>query len=254
MRGSTAVIEMAKASGLALVGGAEGNDPIRASTTGTGQLIASAVKSGARRVLVGVGGSATTDGGLGAITALEPLSRLRGVEVMVACDVDITFVDAASVFAPQKGATPAQVALLMRRLERLAQVYETDHGVDVRSLRGGGAAGGLAGGLAAIGAQLVPGFELVADAIDLAGRLEGARLVVTGEGHLDEQSFHGKAVGGVTTMAAELGVPALVVVGDASGEQPVAFESLVAHFGRDRAFNGTLDCVEQIVSTHLSTL
>ncbi len=147
----SAVIEMAQASGLELAGGAEGNDPIGATTSGTGELISIAVESGATRVLVGVGGSATTDGGLGALQALFPLQRLRGVELVVACDVRTSFVDAAAVFGPQKGASPSQVELLTRRLERLADVYVHDHGVDVRPLVGGGAAGGLAGGLAAAG-------------------------------------------------------------------------------------------------------
>src|SRR5213078_972158 len=105
--------------------------------------------------------------GLGAVSALGA-RQLRGVDVVVACDVTTRFVDAAEQFAPQKGATPAQVALLRRRLERLAQVYERDHGVDVRNLAGAGAAGGLAGGLAALGARLVPGFDVVADALGLA--------------------------------------------------------------------------------------
>ena len=218
MQAGRAVIEMARASGLSLVGGPEGNDPLRASTTGTGQLVAAAVAAGARSVIVGAGGSATTDGGLGCLRALEPLARLRGVELVVACDVTIAFVDAAPLFAPQKGATPAQVALLTNRLERLAQVYERDHGVDVRSLPGAGAAGGLAGGLAAVGASLVPGFDLVADAVALAERIEGADLVLTGEGFLDDQSFQGKAVGGVVELAREHGVPVVVVAGQVEGE------------------------------------
>src|SRR5439155_1578648 len=147
-----AVVEMARASGLSLVGGLEGNDPMAASTYGTGELINAALDAGATEIIVAVGGSATTDGGLGAIRALEPHRRLRSVDLVVACDVELTFVDAAEVFAPQKGATPAQVALLHRRLERLAQVYEENYGVDVRHIPGGGAAGGLAGGLAALGA------------------------------------------------------------------------------------------------------
>ncbi len=248
MDGSTAVIEMARASGLPLAGGAAGNDPVRATTAGTGELIAAAVKAGAKRVLVGAGGSATTDGGLAALTALEPHSRLHGIELVVACDVATRFLDAAAVFSPQKGATPAQVALLGRRLERLAQVYLEDHGVDVRPLAGGGAAGGLAGGLAAIGAPLVPGFEVVAEAVDLAERLEGADLVVTGEGFLDEQSFHGKAVGGVVSLAAEVGVPVLVVVGEGMGEHPVPYVSLVERFGRERAMADTVACIEQVVA------
>ncbi len=144
---TTAVIEMARASGLALVGGPEGNDPIAATTHGTGELIAAALEAGAKRVLIGVGGSATTDGGLGAVRAMWNPGRARGVELVVACDVRTRFTDAADVFAPQKGASPAQVRLLARRLERLAQVYLADYGVDVTAVDGGGAAGGLAGGL-----------------------------------------------------------------------------------------------------------
>ena len=115
--GRTAVIEMARASGLALVGGAEGNDPVAASTAGTGELIVEALDAGARRVVVGLGGSATTDGGLAALRALRPLGRLKGVELVVAYDSRVSFLDAATVFAPQKGAAPAQVELLRRRLK-----------------------------------------------------------------------------------------------------------------------------------------
>ncbi|HEX3539021.1 MAG TPA: glycerate kinase [Acidimicrobiales bacterium] len=254
--GSTAVVEMALASGLSLVGGASGNDPVAADTAGTGQLIAAAVKAGAKRVLVGVGGSASTDGGLGAVRALEPHSRLHGVELVVACDVETLFLDAARVFAPQKGASPNQVALLTRRLERLALLYEEEFGVDVRPRPGGGAAGGLAGGLAALGAELVPGFEVVADAVDLAERMEGADLVVAGEGLLDEQSFHGKAVGGVVRLAAEVGVPAFVVAGDidraAVGPLDVDCVSLVDRFGRERAMADTVGCIREAVLERLS--
>ena len=247
----TAVIEMARASGLVLAGGPEGNDPIRANTTGTGELIAAALHDGARRVIVGLGGSATTDGGLACLTALHP-ARLSGVELVVACDVATRFVDAADVFAPQKGASPSQVALLRRRLERLVQVYEDDYGVDVSAIEGAGAAGGLAGGLAAVGAELVPGFELVADAIELAERVEHADLVVAGEGFLDEQSFCGKAVGGVVDMARQAGVPVLVIVGDRDIEPadlPVV--SLVERFGDERARHDTLACVQEVVAEAL---
>jgi glycerate kinase len=127
-------------------------------------------------VIVGVGGSATTDGGLAALRAL-PLSRLKGVDVQVACDVRTGFVEAAEVFAPQKGATAAQVELLRRRLERLAQVYRTEHDVDVTTLDGAGAAGGLAGGLAAAGAHLVSGFDLIAEELDLYDRIDAVSLV-----------------------------------------------------------------------------
>lgn len=248
-----AVIEMARASGLEVVGGPEGNDAVAASTYGTGELIAAAVERGAREVIVGVGGSATTDGGLGALRALEPAPRLRGVDLRVACDVRLSFVDAAEVFGPQKGASPAQVELLRRRLERLAQIYLEEHGVEVTDLEGAGAAGGLAGGLAALGARLEPGFDLVADAVDLDERLEGCDLVVTGEGYLDEQSFDGKVVGGVVALAAELGVPVLVVAGEVIEDLPEGLEavSLTERFGGERSRLDTLTCIEEVVTDRL---
>lgn len=233
----TGVVEMARASGLHLVTGrspsqaaapaatvgeaaaAVGmrNDPLRASTRGTGELIAAALRSGARRVIVGVGGSATTDGGLGAVDALG--WSLVGQDVTVACDVATPFLDAATVYGPQKGATSAQVSLLAGRLARLAEVYRDRTGVDVTELEGGGAAGGLAGGLAAIGAQLEPGFDVVARAAGFDDALSGAELVVTGEGKLDATSFEGKVVGGVLEWAADEGVAErVVIVGQATQE------------------------------------
>ena len=185
--GRSAVIEMARASGLGLVGGAEHNDAIAASTFGTGELLSAALDAGAKKIVVGLGGSATTDGGLGALRALEPLHRLRGVELNVACDVGVRFVDAAQLFGPQKGATPSQVKLLERRLERLLQVYENDYGVQVGDLVGGGAAGGLAGGLACLGASLLSGFDLVADYLGLDELIESPDLVITVEGLLDAE-------------------------------------------------------------------
>ncbi|MBO0731106.1 MAG: glycerate kinase [Acidimicrobiaceae bacterium] len=250
--GRTAVVEMALASGLTLAGGPDRNDPIRADTAGTGELIAAAVKAGATRVLIGLGGSATTDGGWGALQVLEPHSRLRGVELLAACDVTTRFVDAAEVFAPQKGASPAQVRLLTRRLERLVQLYKERFGIDVSTLPGAGAAGGLAGGLAALGATLLPGFDVVAEAVDLAIRAEEADFVVTGEGFLDEQSFHGKAVGGVADLAKAAGVPLLIVAGEVVAEPPLPACSLVERFGRDRAMADPAGCVEEVVATELT--
>ncbi|MEY3340707.1 MAG: hypothetical protein RLZZ269_618, partial [Actinomycetota bacterium] len=130
----TAVIEMARASGLTLVGGPDSNDAIAASTTGTGELIDKALDLGAERIIVCLGGSATTDGGLGAVRAIHAPARLRGIEFVVACDVDTLFVDAAEVFAPQKGASPIQVRMLKSRLERLVQLYKETHGVDEESV------------------------------------------------------------------------------------------------------------------------
>lgn len=246
LAGRVAVIEMARASGLGLVGGREGNDPVAASTYGTGELIATAVDAGARHVIVGVGGSATTDGGLGALRAMYPLQRYRGITLQVACDVRLGFVDAARVFAPQKGASVAQVELLERRLERLVQVYAEEYGVDVSELEGAGAAGGLAGGLACVGAELVPGFDLVADRVGLDELVESADLVVTGEGFLDEESFDGKVVGGVADLAASFGVPVVAVVGEAfdRAAERVPTVSLVDHYGRERALSATADCLE----------
>jgi glycerate kinase len=259
LQGSTAVVEMSRASGLSLVDGADGNDPIAASTTGTGELVAEAVEAGARRIIVGVGGSATTDGGFGALRAMYPLQRLRGVEIVVACDVRTRFLDAAEVFAPQKGASPAQVELLRRRLERLAQLYEEEYGLDVRALDRSGAGGGLGGALAAVGARLVDGFELVADELALFDAIVEADLVITGEGFLDEQSFEGKVVGGVVELARAAGVPVLAVVGDADGgvdgrvaaDGVLDVRSLVATYGRERAWGDPLGCVQDSVEAVL---
>ena len=258
LTGRTAVVEMARASGLVLVGGAAGNDPIGASTTGTGELLSTAVEAGATRLLVGLGGSATTDGGLGALRALYPLHRLAGVEILALCDVRTGFVDAAEVFAPQKGASPAQVELLRRRLERLADVYLADHGVDVRALPGAGAAGGLAGGLAVAGARLVGGFDAIADELDVHDLIDGADLVITAEGFLDEQSFEGKVVGGVTDLATSAGVPVVAVVGEIVDGLAVEVGdrlqvvSLVERFGDDRARGDTVACIEAAVAEVLA--
>ena len=156
---ATAVIEMAAASGLELVGGAAGNDPMAASTRGTGELIEAALDEGARRIIVGLGGSATTDGGVGALEVIADDVRLRSTELLVACDVTTTFVFAAEVFGPQKGATPAMVGLLGRRLDALAEHYLDRFGVDVRQIPGSGAAGGLGGGLAVLGAKTALGLR-----------------------------------------------------------------------------------------------
>ena len=250
LAGKTAVIECARASGLLLAGGPEGNDPMTATTTGTGELIAAAVQAGARRVIVGLGGSATTDGGKGAVDALQPHGRLNGVELVVACDVTTRFSDAADEFGPQKGATPAQVALLRRRLDRLASDYARS-GVDVTAVPGAGAAGGLAGGLLSLGATLVPGFELVAELIDLHERVAQADLVVTGEGKVDEWSFRGKAVGGVVELAAEVGKEAFVIAGMVDGDAPIEVVSFSNRFGSARSMDDVTGCVAQVVAEEL---
>jgi glycerate 2-kinase len=201
---------------------------------------------------VGLGGTATTDGGLGAVDALAPNGRPPNVEIVVACDVGTKFLEAAAVFSPQKGAAPAQVELLSRRLERVAQLYEERFGVDVRGLPGGGAAGGLAGGLAAIGAKVLPGFDLIADRLSLAERIASADLVVTGEGYLDGRSLAGKVVGGVARLAGVAGVPVLVVAGDGDPAVPLPFVSLVDRFGADRSWSSPGDCITAVVQGRLA--
>ena len=235
----TALIEAAQACGLTLAGGPERNDPLRATSRGVGELIAAAVAEGATRIVVTVGGVASTDGGVGAAEAVpHPLH----VPLEVACDVDARFLDAADVFAPQKGATPEQVPLLRERLEKLV----------VPDLPGSGAAGGLAGGLAAIGARLLPGFDLVADRVGLDERLAEADLVVTGEGLVDATSFTGKVVGRVLDRAQAAGIEALVVAGDVASGSRIDALSLVARYGPERALAEPAECLMELVETALA--
>ena len=247
LAGQDAYIEMAAASGLLLIGGSENNDPMLADTAGTGKLIATAVELGARSISVMLGGSATTDGGLGAIGAMPTAARMKEIDLVIGCDVETRFADAAVVFGPQKGASPAQVKLLTRRLEQLQQQYLERYGVDVSELPGAGAAGGLAGGLVAMGGRLESGFEMLAERARLDEHLAAADLVITGEGFLDDGSFSGKVVGGVHRWALAADVPVAAIVGqadqDATVPSTLAVRSLVAHYGESRAFAETLDLV-----------
>jgi glycerate kinase len=224
--GAIAVIESARACGLTLAGGPDGNDPVAATTAGVGELLTAAVDAGARRIIVGLGGSATTDGGLGALRAGPRPARMKGVDLIVACDVETAFVDAARVFAPQKGASPAQVELLERRLVTLLDGYRNDYGVDLADQPGAGAAGGLAGGLVVLGGRVTAGVDAVAEQVELDDRIEEADLVITGEGFLDAASFAGKVVGGVVERASWSDTPVLVVVGDADDDGRSAVGSL----------------------------
>jgi glycerate kinase len=197
------------------------------------------VAEGATRIVVTVGGVASTDGGVGATEAVpHPLH----VPIEVACDVDARFLDAADVFAPQKGATPEQVRLLRERLEKLV----------VPDLPGSGAAGGLAGGLAAIGAHLLPGFDLVADRVGLDEWLAEADLAVTGEGMVDATSFTGKVVGRVVDRAQDAGIEALVVAGDVAPGSRINALSLVARYGLERAVAEPAECLMELVETALA--
>jgi glycerate 2-kinase len=202
--GRTAVVEVAQASGLALVAPAD-RDAEAATSTGTGELIAAAVEAGAHHVLVAAGGSATTDGGRGAIDALEARGGLRGGRITVLCDVRTPFERAAATFGPQKGADRAAVARLEARLD----AFGLPRGVPMT-----GASGGLAGGLWwRLGAQLVPGAPYVLEALDFDRRLDAARAVIVGEGRLDQTSLQGKIAAEIATRARQLGVPAHAIVG-----------------------------------------
>ncbi len=259
--GHTAALEMAAASGLALVP-RDRRDPSRTSTRGTGELLLAAVEAGARRVLLGIGGSATNDGGAGlgqalgyrlldavgqeigpgggaldrlaAIDASGRDPRLEGVEVAVARDVDNPLCGArgaSAVYGPQKGADPAMVAALDRNLDHLAQVLERDLSVSVRDLPGAGAAGGLGAGLVAFASgRLEPGIALVIRAVGLADRLRDADLCLTGEGALDASSAFGKTPIGVARLARSLGCPTIALAGTIGEEAAAVLEQGIDAF------------------------
>jgi glycerate 2-kinase len=229
--GETAIVEMAQASGLTLLTPEEW-DPERADTYGSGELIAAAIAAGAKRVLVPVGGSATTDGGRGAIEALRENDAAfvlctsqegqrtnaaeQEVRIEVLCDVRTPFEDAARVFAPQKGARPEAVERLTTRLDAFAAELPRDpRGVPMT-----GAAGGLAGGLWAYGASLRPGAEFVLDALDFDARLASADVVVSGEGRFDSQSLEGKVIGAIAARCAAAGKPLHLIIGQSGLEAP----------------------------------
>jgi glycerate kinase len=226
------------------------NDALNATTQGVGELIDSALNEGAKKIIVCLGGSATTDGGLGAIRAISTPARLLAVEFLVACDVDTLFVDAAQVFAPQKGATPAQVNMLTGRLEQLAQRYESDYGINVARIPGSGAAGGLAGGLAALGAKLIPGFDIVAEENGFDEAVKEHDLIITGEGLLDDTSFDGKVVGSVLDYANEAQKRTMAIVGDIDEAMDpellaeIEAVSITEMFGSDMAMQQVLRCIE----------
>jgi glycerate kinase len=250
--GNLAVIEMAAASGLALVG--DRLDPLQATTFGTGELILHALQHGAQRILLGIGGSATTDGGAGALAALgvrfadaqgrpllpHPLAlahlaaidpsgldpRLAATTIDIACDVENPLVGpngAAAVYGPQKGAQPADVARLDAVLTHVANVASALTGRDLRNLPGAGAAGGLGWGLATFsGARLARGFSIVADLRDLPARLQGAVLCVTAEGRIDAQTLQGKVIDGVAALCARTGVEVVALAGAVEPEAEAA--------------------------------
>jgi glycerate kinase len=240
----TAVIEMAVASGLHLVP-EDKRDPLKTTTYGTGELIAAALDQGVEKVIVGIGGSATVDGGAGMAQALGcallddkgediPLGggglgqlskvelskrhpRLAAVQAVVACDVDNPLTGpqgAPAVYGPQKGATPGMVEQLDGYLQNYAKILKRDLGLDVDRVPGAGAAGGLGAGLMAfLGAELKSGVDIVIEAARLEKKMAGADLVITGEGKLDGQTVYGKAPIGVARMAKKHGIPVIGIAG-----------------------------------------
>jgi glycerate 2-kinase len=260
--GRTAVIEMAAASGLVLVPHDRRN-PLVTTTRGTGELLLAAIAAGARRLIVGIGGSATNDGGAGLGQALgfrlldangrdlEPgggtlnqLARidssgrrpeLDGVAVSIACDVTNPLCGprgASAVYGPQKGASPEMIEILDRNLAHFAAIVERDLRVSIKDRPGSGAAGGLGGGLVAFAdGKLEPGVDLIIEAVDLKRRLAGADLCLTGEGAIDDQSAFGKTAVGVSRLARSIGCPTLALTGTIKpGAEAVLAEGIDAYF------------------------
>jgi len=260
--GATAVIEMAAASGLVLVA-PERRNPLVTTTRGTGELLLAAIGRSARRLIVGIGGSATNDGGAGLAQALgyrlldgdgrelapgggslsrlvriDPSARrseLASIQIDVACDVANPLCGpsgASAVYGPQKGATPDMVVSLDDNLAHFAKIVERDLGTSIRDLPGSGAAGGLGGGLVAFaGGRLKRGVDLIIDAVKLRDRLSGADLCLTGEGALDAQSAFGKTAVGVGNLARSLGCPTLALAGSIGpGAEAVLEHGIDAYF------------------------
>jgi len=282
---ATAVMEMSAASGLAIVQDLKLN-PFTANTLGTGILIKSALAKGARRILIGIGGSATNDAGLGLAMCLgykfkkagrafvptletileadqlEKPATLPLFELIVACDVDNPLLGprgATRVYGPQKGVT--DFVWFEQRLEHLADLARRDLGVDPRDMPGAGAAGGLGFGLMAfLGGRLVSGFEMVATQIGLEARVAAADLVITGEGRLDEQSLQGKGPVGVARLARRLGKKIIGVAGavDDSSALCAQFDLLIAikpaAMPLDEAMRRTGELIEDALRAHVSPL
>ncbi|MGF1750307.1 glycerate kinase [Vibrio cionasavignyae] len=253
--GSTAIIEMAAASGIHLVS-AEQRNPLLTTSYGTGELIKAALDKGVKHIIVGIGGSATNDGGLGMAQALgaqlldseganlgygggelsklasinvdhiDP--RLKEIKLEVACDVDNPLCGekgASAVFGPQKGATPAMVATLDANLSHYADIIQATNGRDVKHTPGAGAAGGLgAAFLGLFNAELRPGIQIVIDAVQLRDVVKDANLVITGEGRIDSQTIHGKTPVGVARTAKAYDIPVIAIAGSTAKDCHVVYE------------------------------
>lgn len=255
--GQTAIIEMAAASGLHLVA-PENRNPLKTTTYGTGELIQAALKQNVKKVILGIGGSATNDGGMGMLQALGAKffnqagnliatgatggdlssiakvdfsaldERLKTVEFEVACDVNNPLCGergASAVFGPQKGATPEMVQALDAGLQNYAAIIQRDWGIEIANQAGAGAAGGMGGGLLTLpNVQLKAGVQIVMDTVKLADKVRDADLVITGEGRMDAQSIAGKTPVGVARTAKQFHKPVIAIVGCLREDYAVVYE------------------------------
>ncbi len=264
LKDGTAVVEMAAAASLPMVSGRE--NPLKTTTYGVGELINHAVENGAKKVIIGLGGSCTNDAATGCLSAMgvkffnkegkafiptggtltdisdyddsEFKARYDGVSLTAMCDITNPFygeMGAAYIFAPQKGANPENVVLLDNALRHFADLILKKTGKDLQALQGSGAAGGMGGGLYTFGCSLEKGINCVLDTVGFEEILDGADLIITGEGKIDSQSLGGKAVLGISKRAIAKGVPTIAVVGDiGDGMDPVYDMGIAAIYSINR--------------------
>jgi len=252
--GLVGVLEVAEAVGRDYLTSPSNDEALSASSAGVGHLILAASQLGAERILIGCGGSATSDGGLGCYQVLRDAGGLP-VPVVAATDVRSTFLDARN-FAEQKGVSVADLRVVDRRLSEARELYRKEQGVDVELLERSGAAGGIAGALAALGGALTSGFDAVADIVDLRERIARSSMVVTGEGRFDLGSLEGKVITSIADLIVDA-TPLLVVCGEVVSEALDAFGvlypnakvvSLSELYGVKAAMSDTLNCVEEVVT------
>jgi glycerate kinase len=247
---NTAVFEVANICGMPKSGH---NDPLLATTKGVGELINVAASCGCIRFIIGIGGTATTDGGLMAVRAISSRFLNRGLDVSLLCDVRAKFLEAAKLFSGQKGASASEREFLERRLEAVAKIYDEEFRIDVTSVERTGAGGGLSGGLyAALGAELLDGAQYVADITKLSRYIETADFVITGEGKLDSQSFNGKVVGNILEICNRLRKSVVVIAGKVDYEtissKNAIIISLESLFGAEKSMAKLADCIADVLA------
>ncbi len=259
--GELAIVEVAKVIGYTDIGSRR--DPLGASSFGVGELLASILESGIKDLLVGCGGSITSDGGFGLIAGVGGRPFDKDVSVRAFVDTTTTFGDAPKVFAPQKGASFVEVALLERRFDYLDSLYRTRFGRSVNECVGSGAAGGISGALLALGGEITMAVDSIINSPSMTSLIAGSDLVLTGEGYFDLQSLRGKVVGAVLKAAQKEGKRILVVVGDIDKDakhkllkmSPSAeVVSLVEEFGRDVSVHYTKKALVETVTRYILAL